>query len=236
MKRSRAIWLILGLSLVTFAALPATAQMGGQGRRGGSRDTAPNGGAMNDSPGQRGLGPEEHDAIDLFSRLCVSTRGDRAAATAIIGDGDSAVEKMDAPVLRGLENGASGGVGWIIRMPLGEKLLTEFPPGGACIVRAPRVNPAQLEGAFQNLLDQYGASGQFKVRRVGDQVKVIDADVRSADNQGKTSEKLKYHFVVYNMTLPDTGNVAELGVATTESRAVSIQATLSFEILPDKPK
>jgi hypothetical protein len=209
--------------------------MGGQGRRGGSNQAAPNRGSSNESTERKALGTEEHDAIDLYSRLCVSTRGDRARGTAIIGNDDSAVEKMDAPLLRGLENGASGGVGWIIRMPLGEKLLTDFPLSGACIVRAPKVDPAQMEGAFQNLLDQYGANGQFKVRRVGDQVKTVDADGRPAGNPIKSNEKQKFHLLTYDMTLPDTGNIAELRLATTNEKSASIQAILSFEVLPGKP-
>ena len=233
-ERSRAARLGLCLALAVLIAMPASAQMGGQGRR-GSHESGPNQGDSDDSTARKALGAEEHDAIDLYSRLCVSTRGDRARVTGIIGEGDSAVEKMEPPVLRGLENGASGGVGWIIRMPLGEKLLMEFPPGGACIVRAPRIDPAQLEGAFQNLLDQYGASDQFKVRRVGDETKTVDTDGRPVDSRAKTKDKLKYHFVLYKMTLPDTDNIAELGLATTDSRSVSIQATLSFQVLPPKP-
>jgi hypothetical protein len=226
----------LGLALAVLLVPPASGQMGGggQGKRGGSNHAGPNRGTPNEAPEQKGPGPEEHDAIDLFSRLCVSTRGDRDRVVSIIGDGDSTVEKMDPPLLRGLENGVSGGVGWIIHMPLGEKLLVEFPPGGACIVRAPRINPAQLEGAFQNLLDQYGSSDSFKVHRLESQTKTVEAEHRPGDDQGRPKEKLKYHLSVFDMTLPDTGKVAELGLATTDAKSVSIQATLSFQILPGK--
>jgi hypothetical protein len=234
LERSRAIELALCLTLATLTALPARAQMGGQGRRGGSNQAAPNQGNSNESTEHRGLGTEEHDAIDLYSRLCVSTRGDRARGTAIIGTDESAVEKMDAPLLRRLENGASGGVGWIIRMPLGEKLLTDFALSGACIVRAPKADPAQMEGAFQNLLNQYSANDQFKVRRVGDQVKTVDPDSRPPGNSTKTNDKLKFHLLTYNMILPDTGDTAELRLVTTDAKSGSIQATLSFEVLPGK--
>src|SRR6185437_13574659 len=59
------------------------------------------------SASPRSIDPEAYDSIDLYSRLCVSTRGDRARAVAIIGNGDSAIEPMDAPLLRGMENGRS---------------------------------------------------------------------------------------------------------------------------------
>jgi hypothetical protein len=35
--------------------------------------------------------------------------------------------------------------------------------------------------------------------------------------------------------LPDTGNIAELRLATTDAKSASIQATLSFQVLPGKP-
>ncbi len=132
------------------------------------------------SASPRTIDPEAYDAIDLYSRLCVSTRGDRARATAIVGDGDTAIEKMDEPLLRGMENGKSGGIGWIIRMPLGDRILLEFPPDGGCIVRAPRVKTSEMESAFRNLLDQFSASGQFTVHRVADQTKTIDEPASQA--------------------------------------------------------
>jgi hypothetical protein len=159
---------------------------------------------------------EAHDATELFSHLCVTTRGDRARAMQIIGDGDSAIEKLDDKALLELQGGKPGGVGWTIRMPLGEKLLVEFTPRGTCIVRAPRVNPASLEMALLNLLDEISASGQFKVRRLDDDTKTIN--------------KMKYHFVTYGVRLPDTGETAEIGVATTDAKSGVIQGTLTYEV------
>jgi hypothetical protein len=252
-----ALALILALSLVQ----PVTAQssgpggpggggfggqggMGGRGGQGGAHGGNPLIGPPSDGP--RGLDPEAHDAIDLFSHLCVSTRGDRNRVVSIVGDGDTAIEKMDEPLLRGLENGKSGGLGWIVRMPLGEKLLVDLPADGACLVRAPRVDPAALESAFHALLDQFAASGQFTVRREGDQTQVIGPDGKPSndtlssgsggDGRGPgVDNRLRYHLMVYRMQLPDTGKAAELGLATTASRSVSIQATLSFEIHAEKP-
>ncbi len=230
----------LGLMLAILAALPAAGQElqrgpGDENRTVSTRDL------LKDPVMPKGIDPEAHDAIDLFARLCVSTRGDRARGVAIIGEGDSAIEKMDDPLLRGLE-GASGGVGWIVRMPLGDKILLEFPSDGSCIVRAPRVNTAQLEFALRNLLDQYSASGQFLVHRAGDGTKTVKLAPRHPDGQSgsaaepeKTAEKVKYHIVSYDMTLPDTGRTADLMVATTESGNVSIQGVLSFQIAAPKP-
>ncbi len=231
----------LGLMLAILAAVPAAAQdqprgPGDENRSVSTKDL------LKDPVMPRGTDPEAHDAIDLFARLCVSTRGDRARGVSIIGEGDSAIEKMDDPLLRGLEGGASGGIGWIVRMPLGDKILLEFPPDGSCIVRAPRVNNAQLEFALRNLLDQYSASGQFLVHRAGDGTKTIkvaprraDGEAGAAGEQDKTAEKVKYHIVSYNMILPDTGRTADLMVATTDSGNVSIQGVLSFQIAAPKP-
>ncbi len=231
---------IVGAAIViaAFAGGAASAQhtgpsgYGGQGgRSGGSPLIGP------PADGPKGLDPEAHDAIELFSRLCVSTRGDRARVAGIVGEGDTAIEPMDEPLLRGLENGKSGGIGWIIRMPLGEKLLVDLPASGSCLVRAPRVEPAVLEAAFRSLLDQYTASGQFAVRREGDQTKIMDPAGKPANDQAQTAHdgrgpgldtRLKYHFVVYSMHMPDGDQSAELGLATTDSKSVSIQATLSF--------
>jgi hypothetical protein len=187
--------------------------------------------------------PEAYDAIDLFSRLCVSTQGSRARAVGIVGDGDTAIEKMDPPLLRGLEGGQSGGIGWIIRMPLGDKILLEFPPDGSCIVRAPRVTAAQLESAFRNLLDQYSASGQFDIKREGEQTKALDAPAaKGADPDSKPNEerhrgddKPKMHLMIYSMKLPDADQTAQLVVATTDSKTVSIQGILSYAMLPQEP-
>ncbi len=99
------------------------------------------------SASPRTTDPQAYDAIDLFSRICVSTHGDRAQTEGIVGDGDAAIEKMEPALVRGLENGAEGGIGWIISMPLGDKILLELPATGGCLVRAPRVNTAQLEVA-----------------------------------------------------------------------------------------
>ena len=231
----------LGLMFAILAALQAAAQdiprgPGDENRTVSTRDL------LKDPVMPKGTDPEAHDAIDLFARLCVSTRGDRARGVAIIGDGDSAIEKMDDPLLRGLEGGAPGGVGWIVRMPLGDKILLEFPSDGSCIVRAPRVNTAQLEFGLRNLLDQYSASGQFLIHRAGDGTKMVKLAPRHPEGQAgaaaepeKAVEKVKYHIVSYDMTLPDTGRTADLMVATTESGNVSIQGVLSFQIAAPKP-
>jgi len=240
MKRPRAIGLgpLFGLTLVVFFSAAALAQSGSPGSYGGRRQPQgvnPNQAPLpDDSASPRTVDPEAYDAIDLYSRLCVSTHGDRARATAIVGEGDTAIEKMDAPLLRGMENGQSGGIGWIIRMPLGDRILLEFPPDGGCIVRAPRVKASEMENTFRNLLDQYSASGQFTVRRVADQMQSIDAPKRSdRDTDRKADEKMKFHILGYRMELPDSGKQAELVLATTESEAANIQATLSFVIKPD---
>jgi hypothetical protein len=239
MKRPRTIGLgpLFGLALAVFFSAAALAQSGSPGGYGGRvppPGVNPNRSPMpDDSASPRTVDPEAYDAIDLYSRLCVSTRGDRARATAIVGDGDTAIEKMDEPLLRGMENGKSGGIGWIIRMPLGDRILLEFPPDGGCIVRAPRVTAAQMETTFRNLLEQYSASGQFTVRRVADQMQAIDAPKQSdKGTDRKAGEKMKFHVLGYRMDLPDSGKQAELVLATTDSPAANIQATLSFVVQP----
>lgn len=241
MRGPRAIGLGLmsGLALAAFfsgAALAQPGSPGGYGPRPQPPGVNPNRAPLpDDSASPRTVDPEAYDAIDLYSRLCVSTRGDRARATSIVGEGDSAIEKMDAPLLRGMENGQSGGIGWIIRMPLGDRILLEFPPDGGCVVRAPRVRASEMESTFRNLLDQYSASGQFTVRRVADQMQSIDSPARQPGKDAgvRPSEKMKFHILGYRMMLPDSGKQAELVLATTESPAANIQATLSFVIQPD---
>lgn len=241
MKGPRAIGLglLLGLALAAFFMSDAQAQMG-RGGGGKRRDPLPD-----QSASPRNGDPAADDAIDLFSRLCVSIRGDRTKAVGIVGDGDTAIEKMDEPLLRGMQNGQSGGIGWIIRMPLGDRILLEFPPDGTCIVRVPRVDPARIEGAFQALLQQYSANGQFDVHHSGEVTKAFDPpseDGRPRDRAAAPSGdrhqddgKLKIHFTAYTMRMPDTGKVAELGLATTDSRAGNIQATLTYIVQPDGP-
>jgi hypothetical protein len=238
MMGPRAFWFA-----VTLAALFAGAALfpGVTLAQSGYARPRPTGANPNQSPipdqsaSPRTIDPEAYDAIDLYSRLCVSTRGDRSRAVAIVGDGDSAIEKMDAPLLRGMENGQSGGIGWIIRMPLGDRILLEFPPDGTCIVRAPRVKASEMENAFKNLLDQFSASGQFVVHRVADQTQSIDAPPGKAGDphQPRAGEKIKFHVLGYRMTLPDSDRQAELVLATSESPAANIQATMSFVIPPD---
>jgi hypothetical protein len=236
MKGLRAFWLGLlsGLALAALLSSAALAQTGyGRSR---STGTNPSQSPIPDqSASPRTIDPEAYDAIDLYSRLCVSTRGDRTRAVAIVGDGDTAIEKMDAPLLRGLENGKSGGIGWIIRMPLGDRILLEFPPDGTCIVRAPRVKTSEMENAFKNLLDQFSASGQFVVHRVADRTQSYDPPApRSQDDwQPRPGEKLRFHILGYRMTMPDTGKQAELVLATSDSPGANIQATMSFVIPPD---
>ena len=229
MKGPRAFWLAFALAALFCGA--ASAQ--GYGRAPGAN---PNQSPIPDkSASPRTIDPEAYDAIDLYSRLCVSTRGDKARAVAIVGDGDSAIEKMDAPLLRGMENGKSGGIGWIIRMPLGDRILLEFPPDGTCIVRAPRVKSSEMENAFKNLLDQFSASGQFVVQRVADQTQSFDAPPGKPGDryQPRPGEKIKFHVLGYHMTLPDSDRQAELVLASTESPAANVQATMSFVVLPD---
>jgi hypothetical protein len=232
MRGPRAFWFALTLAALLSGA--ASAQSGyGRSRPSGAN---PNQSPIPDqSASPRTIDPETYDAIDLYSRLCVSTRGDKARAVAIVGDGDSAIEKMDAPLLRGMENGKSGGIGWIIRMPLGDRILLEFPPDGTCIVRAPRVKASEMENAFKNLLDQFSASGQFVVHRVADQSQSYDAPPGKPGDphSPKPGEKIKFHVLGYRMTLPDSHSQAELVLATTESLAANIQSTMSFAVLPD---
>jgi hypothetical protein len=187
------------------------------------------------SASPRTTDPQAYDAIDLFSRICVSTHGDRAQTQGIVGDGDAAIEKMEPDLVRGLENGAEGGIGWIISMPLGDKILLELPGTGGCLVRAPRVNTAQLETAFRNLMEQYAGSGRFGVRRLGDQTKTIDEPARPAGPNGRPAtpaEKIKFHLLGYRMTMPGSDQTAEIILASTESMTPAVQATLSFDILP----
>jgi hypothetical protein len=189
------------------------------------------------SASPRTTDPQAYDAIDLFSRICVSTRGDRALTVGIVGNGDAAIEKMEPGLVRGLENGADGGIGWIISMPLGDKILLELPAAGGCLVRAPRVNAAQLEIAFRNLMEQYTGSGRFGVRRLADQTKTIDEPARPAGPNGKPAqpaEKIKFHILAYRMTIPDFAQSAEIVLASTESQTPAVQATLSFALTADK--
>jgi hypothetical protein len=189
------------------------------------------------SASPRTTDPQAYDAIDLFSRICVSTHGDRAQTVAIVGDGDPAIEKMEPGLLRGLENGAEGGIGWIIRMPLGDRILLELPAAGGCLVRAPRVNTAQLETGFRNLMEQYSGSGRFGVRRLGDQARTVDEPARPAGPNGRPAqpaEKIKFRVLGYRMTMPDSGQMAEIVLASTESSTPIVQATLSFVLTSEK--
>jgi hypothetical protein len=230
MKGPRAYWLAVTLAALFAGAAQAQSDYGRSRPSGANPNQSP---IPDQSASPRSIDPQAYDAIDLYSRLCVSTRGDRARAEGIVGEGDTAIEKMDAPLLRGLENGQSGGIGWIIRMPLGDRILLEFPPDGACIVRAPRVKTSEMENAFRNLLDQFSASGQFIVRRVADRTESIDEPADKNDRQHRPGDKLKFHILGYRMTLPDTGKQAELVLATSDSPGANIQATMSFAIPPD---
>ncbi len=233
--RRMCLW-ALCLALAAGLSFGAAAQRGG-GRGGNlpSPLTDPNA-----PKAPKGLDPESRDAIELYSHLCVSTRGDRARAIGIVGEGDTAIEKMNETTLRQFEN-VPGGIGWIIRMPLGEKLLLEYPPGGGCIVRAPRVNQQQFEMAFRNLLDQYSASGEFIMRRLADQEKSIDmpvqtgAPARPAENLLKTKPQMKLHLIGYVMSEPGGGESAELTLLSTDSTQVQIQGTLTYQIQAAKP-
>lgn len=161
--------------------------------------------------------PEARDAVELFSRFCISTHADRARVVEIIGSGDSSVEKLDERTVLQLQNGKPGGIAWTLRMPLGEKLILEFAAAGTCIVRAPRVEGSALERGLDNLLEEIGSGGQFKVRRIADDTKAI--------------EKRKYHFVSYSMRLPDSGQTAEIGVATTDAKDAFIQGSLTYAMI-----
>ena len=158
--------------------------------------------------------PEAHDAVELFSRFCLSTRGNRARVVDIIGSGDPTVEKLDDKTILQLQNGKPGGIGWTLRMPLGEKLVLEFAGSGTCIVRAPRVEGLSLERGLDNLLTEIAASDRFKIHRTGEDTKTI--------------AKRKYHVVTYSMRLPDTGQTAEIGIATTDSKDGVIQGSLTY--------
>jgi hypothetical protein len=230
MKGPRAFWLAVTLAALFAGAAAAQSGYGRSRQSGSSSNQAP---VPDQSASPRSIDPEAYDAIDLYSRLCVSTRGDRARATAIVGEGDTAIEKMDPALLRGLEDGKSGGIGWIIRMPLGDRIVLEFPPDGTCIVRAPRVKTSEMENAFRNLLDQFSASGQFVVRRVADRTQSYDPPPDKNDQGRHPGEKIKFHILGYRMTLPDSGKQAELVLATSDSPGANIQATMSFVIPPD---
>src|SRR5581483_5076423 len=191
-----ALWAVLG-------AHPAAAQL----TVGRPFDDTP----LGDRP--KFTDPEAHDAVELFSHLCLSTRGDRGRVINIIGNGDPTIEKLDDRTVLQLQNGRPGGIGWAIRMPLGEKLVLEIAGSGTCIVRAPRVEGESLERGLENLLAEIGSSDRFNIRRAGDDTKTVG--------------KRKYHFVAYDMSLPDTGQTAEIGVATTDAKDAPIQGSLT---------
>ncbi len=222
-------------ALLLAAAVNASAQNRGRGANPSSPRIGPG------SPtGPKTADPESEDAIALFSRLCVSTRGDRARAAGILSGEDTAVEKMEPGLARQLENGKPGGIGWLIRMPLGEKLLVDYPAAGGCYVRAPRVVARDLEAKFRNLLDQFAADDQFSVRRDSDETRSVDAPKRpgepprSPENLLKTEPKMKLHILGYVMTSPGE-SPAELTVVTTDSPDVQIQGILSYDIERAKP-
>ena len=182
----------------------------------------------------RSADPEAYDSIDLFSRLCVSTHGSQVRATAIVGGDDSAIEKMPPGMLKGMENGQTGGTGWIIRMPLGDRILLEFPPDGSCVVRAPHVRAAEIENGFRNLLDQYSANGQFAVHRIADQTRTIDPDGKPVSSErGNSANNLKFHILAYHMSLPDSTGAAELVLQTTDSDKTGIQANIVYSQVPE---
>ncbi len=230
---------------------PGSGGLGGGGLGGGGLGGGQGGGRRGQNARNRDLLPDQsatprtsdvegRDAIELYSRLCVSTRGNREQATGIIGDGDSAIEKLTEGQLRGLEGGKPGGVGWLVRMPLGDRIIIEFTGDGTCIVRAPRTVPSEIEAGFQELLNQYSASGQFDVHRGGETTKTFDQPGKPEANGGEAKDerhaaagKLKVHFIFYTMHLPDTGHTAELGIATTDSREAQIQATLTYATRPE---
>jgi len=228
--RATGFGLLLGLALAAFFMSPAQAQFGHQQPSGANpnRDPLPD-----QSVSPRTADPEAYDAIDLFSRLCVSTHGSQARAAGIVGDGDTAIEKMTPALLRGMENGQNGGVGWIIRMPLGDRILLEFPPDGSCVVRAPHVKAAEIEAGLRNLLDQYSSNGQFVVHRIADQTRTIDADGKPVEGQKPPHDALKFHIVAYRMSLPDTTEAAEMVLQTTDSDKTGIQANIVYTAVPD---
>ncbi len=237
--RATGLGLLLSLAFAAFF-MPASIffmpkAMAQSGRPPPPSGTNPNREPLPDqSISPRTADPEAYDSIDLFSRLCVSTRGSQVRATAIVGEGDSAIEKMSAGMLRGMENGQIGGTGWIIRMPLGDRILLEFPPDGSCVVRAPHVRAAEIEAGFRNLLDQYGASGQFTVHRVADQTQTIDPDGKPVTSErGDKANKLKFHILAYRMSLPDSTEAAELVLQTTDSDKTGIQANIVYSLVPD---
>lgn len=169
------------------------------------------------------MDPVAYDTIQLYTRVCVSTRGDSTRIVSIMGEkNDATVEKMDEKLVLALQNDQPGGRGWTVRMPLGETLLVETAPNDTCVVRAPRVNANALDAAFVGLIDQLGSSGQFKAKRVSD--------------DRKTLNKRAYHFMTYHLNLPDTGETAELGLATTEAKDTSVQATMTYVILRELPQ
>jgi hypothetical protein len=230
--RTTGFGLLLGLAFAAFFMPVAEAQTG--------RPPPPSGSNPNREPlpdqsiSPRTADPEAYDSIDLFSRLCVSTHGSQVRASAIVGEDDSAIEKMQPGMLRGMEGGQVGGVGWIIRMPLGDRILLEFPPDGSCVVRAPHVRAAEIEAGFRNLLDQYSANSQFAVRRIADQIRTIDADGKPVTSErGDKAAKLKFHILAYRMSLPDSTEAAELVLQTTDSDKTGIQANIVYSLVRD---
>jgi hypothetical protein len=150
---------------------------------------------------------------------------------------------MDAPLLRGVENGRSGGIGWIVTMPLGDKIVLDFSATGECFVRAPRADQPALEAAFRNLLDQYASSGQFTVKRESEGTKLVDLAPDPAEAKGKLPEgvpkrpdKVKFNILVYSMTLPDEDRKAELVLYSTQSTDVSIQGVLSYALVAEEKR
>jgi hypothetical protein len=241
--RATGFGLLLGLAFAAFfmpaaqfmpVAMAQVGPPGGPSGRPPPSGTNPNRQPLPDqSISPRTSDPEAYDAIDLFSRLCVSTHGSQVRATAIVGGDDSAIEKMQPGMLRGMENGQVGGTGWIIRMPLGDRILLEFPPDLSCVVRVPHVRAADIEAGFRNLLDQYSASGQFAVHRIADQTQTIDKDGKpTTSERGAPADKLKFHILAYRMSLPDSTETAELVLQTTDSDKTGIQANIVYSLVP----
>jgi hypothetical protein len=236
--RATGLGLLLGLAFAAFFMPAALAQIGPPGGPSG-RPQPPGGANPNREPlpdqsiSPRTTDPEAYDSIDLFSRLCVSTHGSQVRATAIVGEGDSAIEKMQPGMLRGMENGQVGGTGWIIRMPLGDRIVLEFPPDGSCVVRAPHVRAAEIEAGFRNLLDQYSANGQFAVHRIADQTQTVGPDGKPVPSErGDKADRLKVHILAYRMSLPDSSEAAELVLQTTDSEKANIQANIVYSLVP----
>lgn len=93
--------------------------------------------------------PRVREGIEFFATFCVATGGQPDRALSVIGQGNELARRLPDDMVKHLQGGREGGLGWTIRSPNDAELLLTYDADGICGVSIGEADAAAVRATFE---------------------------------------------------------------------------------------